>query len=637
MKIAASELRSEPRAEAAEPYPGLLESVALAANQAGELKDALELALARICEATGWKLGHALVATPDGETGQPSPVLEPTGGWYGAAGEAYAPLRAAALTEGPFAGLPGRVVAMGRAAWITDLGRGGEDPRAGLAAAAGLRAAFAFPVMAGRAVAAVLEFFSDQAQAPDAALVRVLAQAGRQLGKVAERQWRQRRLEYDASHDALTGLPNRTLFLDRLGRVLARGRRGASAFAVLLLDLDRFHVVNDSLGHAAGDALLLMIAERLSGGLRSSDMIARWPKELARLGGDVFTVLLEDLPHDSDALRVAERLQESLAPPLTLGGRQFFITASVGIAIGAADGDAGRVLHEADLAMSRAKALGGARAELYDQTLHAAAVERMHLETGLRQALSEEQFVLHYQPIVALADGSVQGVEALVRWRRTGKELVYPADFIPAAEATGLILPLGLWVLREACVAARLWQREFPAQRRLGIGVNLSARQFAQPDLAAQVEQILRETGIEPATVRLEITESALLGAPEAGGNDAVAAVFAQLKALGVEIGLDDFGTGYSSLSYLQRFPLDIVKIDRSFVSQLGSERDSEAIVRTILDLARNLNLRAVAEGAETAEQVERLRALGCPLAQGYYFARPMDAAHLRAFLAHAA
>ncbi|MGH9475458.1 MAG: putative bifunctional diguanylate cyclase/phosphodiesterase [Terriglobales bacterium] len=465
----------------------------------------------------------------------------------------------------------------------------------------------------------------------------MLAQAGRQLGKVAERDWCQRRLEYDASHDALTGLPNRSLFLDRLGRVLARARRGNSRFAVLLLDLDRFHVVNDSLGHVAGDELLRLISERLSGALRSSDMIARWPKELARLGGDVFTVLLEDLPHDSDALRVAERLQASLAPPLTLGGRQFFITASIGIASGATEGDAGRLLHESDLAMGRAKTLGGARAEIYDQALQAAAVERMHLETDLRQALTREQFVLHYQPIVALDSGAIQGVEALVRWRRNGKELVYPGEFIPTAEDTGLILPLGLWVLREACVAARLWQREFASQRRLAIGVNLSARQFAQPDLAAQVERILKETGIEPATVRLEITESALLGGTEAGGNDAAEAVFAQLKSLGLQIGLDDFGTGYSSFSYLQRFPLDIVKIDRSFVAQLGSERNSEAIVRSILDLARNLNLRAVAEGAETAEQVERLRALGCPLAQGFYFARPMDAAHLRNYLTHAA
>ncbi len=610
----------------------LPQAVAIAANQSESLGEALRAALEAVCTATGWPLGHACALSPAAADF-----------WQGAEGEAYAAVRTLTGPDAaPASTLPGRVRFTARPAWIADLTRSSADSRAPVLLAAGLHFAFALPVLADGGVAAVLEFFASASPAPDPHLLRLLGQVGRQLGRVAERQARQSRLEHDASHDPLTGLANRTLFLHCLSRALARGRRSArSGYAVLMLDLDRFHLVNDSLGHGAGDQLLLLVAERLAHALRSSDLIARGGPSagdvgtLARLSGDEFTVLLEDLASERDALRVAARLQECLAPPLTLAGRQFYVTASIGIACGTDESDAAHVLRDADLAMNRAKALGGARAELFDQALHAAALTRMHLETDLRQGLSQQQFLLHYQPIVSLGDGSVTGVEALVRWRRDGRELLYPADFIAAAEDTGLILPLGLWVLREACLAARLWRREL--QHPFTLGVNLSARQFTQPDLSAQVEHILADTGMEPAALRLEITESALLGGRGGNGLEQASSTLAQLKSLGVQIGIDDFGTGYSALSYLQHFPLDLVKIDRSFVAQLGGERDSQAIIKTILDLARNLNLQAVAEGVETEAQAALLLALGCPLAQGYYFARPMDAAHLRNYLVRAA
>jgi predicted signal transduction protein with EAL and GGDEF domain len=623
-------------------YAGLLEQVALAANQAAGLEEALAFALARIADATGWSAAHVWMASA-----APAPArLTSTALWHGADGDRFAALRAAALpADRPYAGLPGRVLATAQAVVIADAAADRDFPRRQAVQAAGLRSAFAVPVFAQGDVAAVLEFFDRHTRTPDPELLATLQRVCGQLGRVAERQQRHDRLLHDTSHDALTGLPNRSLFLDRLGRALARGRRHARArFAVLFIDLDRFHLVNDSFGHAAGDQLLLQVAGRISHVLRSSDMVARTGSPeaaaadtLARLGGDEFTVLLDDVEDPSDALRVAERVQEALAPPFAVAGSECFMAASIGIAFSPPGFAAPeQVLRDADLAMGRAKALGGNRAELYDQQLHAAARARMAMETDLRRALAHQAFELHYQPIIDLPTGAISSVEALVRWRKSPDELVYPGEFIPLAEDTGLILPLGLWVLREACRSAHAWHKEFQNRPALGIGINLSARQFAHPGFVGEVERILAETGINPATVRLEITESALVGGAP-GNLDRAVEVFTRLKQLGVRLGLDDFGTGYSSLSYLHRFPLDIVKIDRSFVAQLGRERESQAIIKTIMDLARSLNLQIVAEGAETATHVGHLRSLGCPQAQGFFFARPMDAAHLRQLLAHAA
>jgi predicted signal transduction protein with EAL and GGDEF domain len=375
---------------------------------------------------------------------------------------------------------------------------------------------------------------------------------------------------------------------------------------------------------------------RLSASLRREDLVARSSASrvdgsdtLARLGGDEFTILLDDVGHLSEAVRVANRVQEALALPFLLDGGEVYVSASIGIASSATGyNSADDALRDADLAMYRAKSLGRARCEIFDQAMYATAVSRLEIETSLRRALLNNEFLLHYQPIVALSSGEMVGFEALVRWRKSDSELVYPDKFINVAEDTGLIVLIGAWVLRDACRTMRQWQEEFPRQQPLTISVNLSGRQFSQPDLVQQVRQIIRETGIDPATVKLEITESVTMGDAER-----TVSVLSQLSELGVRFSIDDFGTGFSSLSYLHRFPLHMLKIDRSFVCRMGQDGDSLAIVRTILNLARDLGMEVVAEGPETEADVVQLKSLNCDYGQGYFFSKPLDAAEVRNLL----
>jgi predicted signal transduction protein with EAL and GGDEF domain len=483
----------------------------------------------------------------------------------------------------------------------------------------------------------VLEFFADRAIEQDPKLLRLMAQVGTQLGRVVERQRNEDKLIHDASHDTLTGLPNRALFLDRLQRAVARTKRHPDAlFAVLFIDLDRFKLVNDSLGHQAGDHLIIEVGTRLLRALRGDDTIARpdavsleGGDTLARLGGDEFTVLLDDLQDPTDAVRIADRIQHALRQPISIEGQDVYVTASIGIASSASRyNSADEVLRDADLAMYRAKSTGKARSEVYDQTMHNVAVEHLKLETDLRRALLHNEFVLHYQPIVALANGEIAGFEALVRWQRPDLGLVYPDDFIQTAEDMGLIVFIGLWVLREACQTMHQWQLEFPQLRTSSISINISACQFAQPDLVAQIGKIIGETGIDPTSVRLELTESVAMGNVEQTIRQ-----LSQIRALGVRISIDDFGTGYSSLSYLHSLPLDVLKIDRSFISRMNESSESLQIVQTIMHLAKNLDMDVVAEGTETEAHVAHLNALGCEFAQGYFFSRPVAAAQIRAML----
>ncbi|HEX5502215.1 MAG TPA: EAL domain-containing protein [Thermomicrobiales bacterium] len=434
------------------------------------------------------------------------------------------------------------------------------------------------------------------------------------------------RLTYQAFHDPLTGLPNRALFLDRLGHAVSRAERGQAPVAVLLLDLDRFKVINDSLGHESGDQLLSEMAERLRACLRPGDTVAR-------LGGDEFTILLEDLPDAERPRRVAERILERLRQPLHLGGHEVFVTASIGIALGATDQEAPEdLLRNADIAMYRAKAEGKAHYEIFDPSMNARALERLDLEHALWRAIARGEFRIHYQPIARLDTARIVGAEALVRWQHPERGLVPPAEFIPLAEETGLIVPLGRWVLREACRQARQWQEAQPHQPPLAISVNLSARQLQQPGLVDDIAAALRETGLAPEHLQIEITEHVVMGnAP------AMVSRLRRLKDLGLRLAIDDFGTGYSSLSYLKRFPVDTLKIDKAFVGDLGAGEDA-AIVEAVLSLAHALGLAVTAEGAETAGALARLRALGCDLAQGYQIARPLPPADFAAFLAgHAA
>ncbi len=437
------------------------------------------------------------------------------------------------------------------------------------------------------------------------------------------------RLVHDAIHDHLTQLPNRSHFKERLDRALARRvRRKDYQFAVLFVDLDRFKHVNDSLGHAAGDRLLVMFAERLAAAVRAEDVVSRMPgaaslpePTLARFGGDEFAVLLDGIREPFDAVRVAERVQRMTAEPLHLDGQDVFASASIGVAVATEAHKSGEdIIRDADLAMYRAKNAGAGGYSVFDAALHDEAVRRLRLETDLRRAVERGEFRVWYQPIVALTDHRVVGVESLVRWQHHERGLVSPGEFFDVAEEVGLITQIDEWVLRESCRQGQEWLAAGVVPPAFTISVNLSAKAFAQEALVQRVEDILRVTGYPASGLRLEITEGAAI-------KDAARArvVLAQLRALGVRISLDDFGTGYSSLSYLQSLPLDVLKIDRSFVAGIGTDKDKGEIVKLIIGLARTLKLEIVAEGTETATQVEYLRLLGCQFGQGYYFAKPAE------------
>jgi diguanylate cyclase (GGDEF)-like protein/PAS domain S-box-containing protein len=418
-------------------------------------------------------------------------------------------------------------------------------------------------------------------------------------------------IRYQALHDPLTGLPNRVLFLDRLGHALSRPD---AEVAVVLLDIDNFKLVNDSLGHSAGDELLIEIAPRLMNALRPGDTIAR-------LGGDEFVVLLEQVPHARDAALIAERIVAAFEVPFHLATGEQFAKASLGIAIADEHSLPASLIRDADAAMYQAKERGRARLEVFDRAMRTRTVERLSVENDLRRALERNELRVVYQPIVSLHDLSIASVEALLRWEHPVRGLVNPTEFIPVAEESGLIEPIGRWALNAACAQASLWHHAHPDSRPLGICVNLSARQFTQRDLEATVAGALELTGIEPSSLCLEITESVLLEEPAS-----VSETIRRIARLGVRFVLDDFGTGYSSLAYLTRLPIDGLKVDRSFVQALGSDKRSTAITTAIVRMAQALSVEVIAEGVETERQLQALRALDCELAQGFYLHRPLAA-----------
>jgi diguanylate cyclase (GGDEF)-like protein len=433
---------------------------------------------------------------------------------------------------------------------------------------------------------------------------------------ITERKRIEEQLQYDAFHDGLTGLANRALFMDYLRSTIQRRKsKNAKTYAVLFLDFDRFKIVNDSLGHAEGDKLLKMIAERLQSIMRTGDL-------LARLGGDEFVILLTELLEPGDALRVAERIQDSLRSPFELAGREVIISTSIGIAFNTADANhAEEMLRHADIAMYRAKEKGKAQFQVFDEAMHEHASKKLQLETEMRQALERGEFEVHYQPIVELQTTRLDGFEALVRWKHPTLGIVSPAEFIPMAEESGLILPLGKWILYESCRQLREWQKSDPLASSLTVSVNLSAKQFSQPDLPEQVAGQLEATGLSPRHLKLEITESHIME-----NTEMAVAMMNRLRDLGVRLSLDDFGTGYSSLSYLHRLPIDYLKIDRSFVSRMVESRENAEIVSTIIKLAQNLKMQVVAEGVETSDQLAQLDHLNCEYGQGYFFSKPLDA-----------
>ncbi|GMR19459.1 MAG: hypothetical protein BMS9Abin36_0054 [Gammaproteobacteria bacterium] len=435
---------------------------------------------------------------------------------------------------------------------------------------------------------------------------------------ITEQKKNEERLAHQAYHDALTNLPNRLLFHDRLNMALAYAQRNDTMLAVLFLDLDRFKNINDSLGHSVGDRLLQGVAERLTHSVRQEDTVAR-------MGGDEFTILLPHTPHTSSVAEVAEKILDTLKRPLHVCGHELFVTASIGISIYPGDTrQAESLMKNADTAMYRAKERGGNNYQFYAPAMNTRALERLTLENKLRHALEREQFLLYYQPQMHLGTGQIVGAEALLRWRTEEGELISPAEFIPLLEETGLIIPVGAWVLQQACMQNGAWQAA--GYHPLRIAVNLSARQFGQGDLVSQVLDCLAKAGLQASHLELEITESIMMDAAHAEMLEA-------FKRAGLQLAVDDFGTGYSSLSYLKQLPVDTIKIDRSFIRNAAHDSADAAIVKTIITLAHDLKRKVIAEGVETHEQLALLRSLGCDEIQGYLLSRPLAAEVLPAWL----
>ncbi|MEH2162889.1 MAG: amino acid permease [Nostoc sp.] len=442
---------------------------------------------------------------------------------------------------------------------------------------------------------------------------------------IIKRQQAQEQLLHNSLHDGLTGLPNQRLFMERVQQAIERTKEQNNyLFAVLFLDLDRFKVVNDSLGHLLGNQLLIAISHRIKSVLRIGDIVARF-------GGDEFTILIEEIEDINIAIQVAERIKKVLALPFQLNEYKVFTNASIGIALSKPDYEqSAHILRDADVAMYRAKLLGKARYEVFDQKMYEGASLLLELETALRNALlKEEEFRLDYQPIISLATGKIIGFEALIRWDHPERGLISPQDFIPLAEETGMIVGIGQWVLFEACQQMHRWHEKFPSSLSLTMSVNFSGKQITQPDVFNQVKYILQETGLEPSSLKLEITETLLMD-----NFELATTVLSQLTELKVEMHMDDFGTGYSSLSYLHRLPIKTLKIDRSFVTNIGSRGENLEIVRAIVTLAHNLNMSVTAEGIETVEQLAQLKALQCDYGQGYFFLPPMESGEVEMLLA---
>jgi diguanylate cyclase (GGDEF)-like protein/PAS domain S-box-containing protein len=435
-----------------------------------------------------------------------------------------------------------------------------------------------------------------------------------QVQDISERKVLEERLQHMAFHDSLTDLPNRQLFMDRLGQALRRTRRRHKRIAVLFMDLDGFKVVNDSLGHEVGDLLLTVVAQRLRRCLRPEDT-------LARFGGDEFVVLIEALDDPAQAVQVAERITEELRRPFIMEGRDLYVLASIGISLGdARTHDPDDLLREADTAMYRAKDEGG-DFRVFNPAMYERAFTRLEVENDLRRAIEQEEFVVHYQPMVDLQTGELWGMEALVRWDHPERGLLEPSEFVPVAEQSGLVIPMGEQILREACYRAKEWQEENPRIPPLVMSVNLSASQLSHSDLADTVERVLGETRLQGSRLTLDVTETVYVKVLAAN-----TAMLDRLRGLGVRFSIDDFGTGYSSLSYLKRLPAHAIKIDQSFVKGLGKVAEDTAVVRMIIELAHTLGLEVIAEGVETEEQATLLKEMGCDVAQGYHFSKPLPA-----------
>ena len=512
----------------------------------------------------------------------------------------------------------GYALATGLPVVVDDWGTENRFRESKLQADAGMRSAAAVLIKAKGSPYGVLGVGSrapSRFTQDDVSFMQAIANV---LANAIERRRNEERTQHEALHDPLTGLPNRNLFLDRIQQSLSVATRRQTTVAVLFLDLDQFKLVNDSLGHAAGDELLAAVAPRIEQALRPGDTVARF-------GGDEFAVLAEDIGNERGATRIAERIAEALSHPFILREREHFVSASVGIAIGEGQEPAEALIRDADAALYRAKERGRGGYEIFDEIMRSRVIEHMQVENDLRRAIQREELELHYQPVIKLGDGSIVALEALLRWNHPDRGLIGPIGFIPVAEESRLIVPIGRWVIEQACRQAAAWQQLHPDSAPISVAVNLSGRQIADPDLLSHIEGSVRANRIDPSSLWLELTETTLLD-----DTAFVERTLESLEHLGVRLVLDDFGVGFSSFGYLKRLPLSMIKLDRTFVENLAEGSHDAAIIRAVNEMADTIGIGVVAEGVKTEQQVRMARALGCGFAQGFHFSEPVPASRVK-------
>jgi diguanylate cyclase (GGDEF)-like protein len=571
------------------------------------IEEALPQVLRTICESGGWVYGQRWALN------RAAGLMHCAETWCVADSqleEFEAFNRSRMQTPGNGTGLIHRVWETNNPVWLDDLGQEKQMQRGPMAIKAGLRSAFAFPILVGDGFYGVMEFFGPEVRRPDAELVEIVRTMGSQVGQFMARKAAEQNLRFVASHDPLTGLFNRSMFNERLQQALAQAARFERSLALLFIDLDGFKVVNDTLGHNAGDQLLAELAMRLRASLREGDVIGR-------MGGDEFVVLIEEFGDAAQVAEVAKKLLETASRPFQLQGRDFEVTASVGVSLYPGDGkDAQTLLKNADIAMYLVKEQGKNSFRFYAPQMNVHLVERLSMESSLKRALERGELLLLYQPRVNVRDGQVTGVEALLRWQHPSQGMINPAEFVPLAEDAGLMSAMWEWVIHTACRQMRAWRDQgLPLLR---VSVNLSPRQLAQDSLIQVVREALHRHGMDPGRLELELREEMVIRNAERALR-----LLTQFKELGVRLMIDDFGTGYSSLNYLKRLPIDMVKIDRSLIRDLPRDADATALSRAVVAMAHSLDVAVTAEGVETREQWEFLRELGCDEMQGNYFSAP--------------
>lgn len=599
----------------AEQEMNLLQTLTQAINETGDLDEALSVMLKKVIEATGWLLGSSWLPGSDGKHLVCGPV------WFGD-GEGLAEFVdvSRSFTFLPGIGLPGRVWSSKQPIWIKDVTLDDNFPRASHARKAGLKAAMGFPIFINDEIVAVVDFSTSEGREKDERLVKLVSAVTSQLGSVLQRKKAEGRLAYLAYYDDLTGLPTRNLFIDRITQGIARTEYYHKLIAVMIIDVNRFRFINDTYGIYAGDAILKEIAERLTHAVREGDTVAR-------LGNDHYGVLLTDVAQSENIIFVIEKIMKTASLPVLHRESEIPLSLSIGIAVYPRDGKDGiELLKNADLANAKANQLGRKSYQFYTEELDVRAAQFALMEKNLRNAIKREEFILHFQPYWDTNTKRMTGMEALVRWNSPEFGLVPPVKFIPVLEDTGLIIEVGEWILRAAVKQVKEWQDQgYPV---VPISVNLSGIQFGQKGLVEMAAEVIKDVGLNPNLLNLEITETVFMQDIKD-----TYSILVKFKQIGISIGIDDFGTGYSSLSYLKKFPIDYLKIDISFVRELATDPDSVSIVKAIISMAHALNLKTIAEGVETEEQWKFLRLLSCDNVQGFYFSKPLPAADIKKIL----